>query len=280
VRRRAVLLGEGDLDDLLVAGLGADELLLEALDELAGAELEQVVAALAAGEVVAFAVLALDRALEVDHDEVAVLGRLLDGLQAPELLAQLLDLLVDLLLVDLGLLALDLDLGDVADRGRRAHADLDREGQRLTLGGQVAEVDLGLADGLDPGLVDGLDVPARQRRADGLVEDRLAADALDDDGRRHLALAEARHAQVAAHAAGGLVDAPLDLLRGDLRGDSNPGLGELFDGGLDVRCSGHVASEDSVVTPWPPAASRSPRACSRGSTPVRSATCTAAWRTG
>src|SRR4029079_18159215 len=104
-------------------------------DELAGAELEQVVAALAAGEVVALAVLALDRALEVDDDEVAVLGGLLDGLQAPELLAQLLDLLVDLLLVDLGLLALDLDLGDVADRGRRAHAAIDRECMRVVTRG-------------------------------------------------------------------------------------------------------------------------------------------------
>ena len=73
MRRGGVFLGERDLDDLLVAGLQADELLLEAPDELTGAQLEQMVAALAAGEVVALTALALDGALEVDDDEVAAL---------------------------------------------------------------------------------------------------------------------------------------------------------------------------------------------------------------
>src|SRR4051795_8330337 len=44
-----------------------------------------------------------------------------------------------------GLRAGGLDGGPVAQGGGRAHADLDREGQRLALGRQVAEVDVGIA---------------------------------------------------------------------------------------------------------------------------------------
>ena len=63
--------------------------------------------------------------------------------------------------------------------------------------GQVAEVELRVADGRDAGVVDRLLVPAAERAADGLVEHGLAADALDDDRRRNLALAEARDPHVA-----------------------------------------------------------------------------------
>ena len=45
-----VVVGEGDLDRALLAGAGALELLLEAGDQAAGAELEQVAAGLAALE--------------------------------------------------------------------------------------------------------------------------------------------------------------------------------------------------------------------------------------
>ena len=75
--------------------------------------------------------------------------------------------------------------------------------------GQVAEVDVGVADGVDAGVVDRVDVPAAERAADGLVEDGLAADALDDDRRRDLALAEAGHAQVAPEPARGRLDRAL-----------------------------------------------------------------------
>ena len=55
-----------------------------------------------------------------------------------------------------------------------------------------------------------------ERRAQRLVEDRLAAEAADHDGRRYLALAEAGDAQLAAELAGGLLHAALDLFGGDL----------------------------------------------------------------
>ena len=63
----AVALGEGDLDLRLVAGLHADELLLEAGDEAARAEHQREVLGGAALEG-----LAVDLAVEVDHHLVAV----------------------------------------------------------------------------------------------------------------------------------------------------------------------------------------------------------------
>ena len=151
----AVVLGERRLDDALLAGDGADEALLEAGDEVARAELDELVAALAAGER-----LAADGALEVDRQEVAVLRGALDDVQVGEALAQLLDLVVDGLGVDGRLAAADLDAAVRAELGRRAHADLEGERQRLALVGHVAEVDLRIADGRDAGVVDRLHVPA------------------------------------------------------------------------------------------------------------------------
>ena len=58
--------GKGHVDRALVAGLGADQLILEARDQPARAELDRHVLALAAVER-----LAADLAVEVDDDEVA-----------------------------------------------------------------------------------------------------------------------------------------------------------------------------------------------------------------
>ncbi len=55
-----------------------------------------------------------------------------------------------------------------------------------------------------------------ERVAQRLVEDRLAAQLPDDDRRRHLALAKARDAQLAAELASGLQEAALNLLGGHL----------------------------------------------------------------
>jgi hypothetical protein len=159
--------------------------------------------------------------------------RLLDGLQARGALAQRLDLLVDRLVVGGGLAPADLEALVLAERRGRPHADLDREGQGLARAGEVlAHLQIGVADGRDARRVDGLDVPAPERGAHGLVQDTLAADAADDDRRRHLALAEPRDAQVLAERARGLLDAALDLLGRDLRLDADAGLGKLGDGRL------------------------------------------------
>ena len=147
---------------------------------------------------------------------VAALGGALDGVQGGQPVAQRLDLLVDRRLVDGRLAATDLQALVLAELGLRAHADLDREGQRLALAGQVADVEVGLADRGDAGPVDRVDVPAAQRAAQRLVEHRLAAELADHDGRRNLALAKAGNAQLAAELAGGLLDAALDFVGGHL----------------------------------------------------------------
>ena len=95
----------------------------------------------------------------------------------------------------------DLDALVVAERRGRPHADLDREGERLALRRAGRR---GRACGSPTGWIPAASIASRYQRpicaAHGLVEDGLAADALDDDRRRDLALAEAGHAQVAAHA--------------------------------------------------------------------------------
>ncbi len=62
-----IIVGEGDLHVALVAGLRADQLVLEARDQLARAELDLHVGAGAAVER-----LAVDASGEVHHDQVAV----------------------------------------------------------------------------------------------------------------------------------------------------------------------------------------------------------------
>ena len=183
------------------------------------------------------------RAEIVDHDVIAVLGRALDGLERREAVAQALELLVDRRSSTCGsrrptsrpLYSPSLRL--------RAHADLDRERQRLALGGQLADVELGLADGRDPGRVDRVDVPAAERAAQRLVEHRLAAEPADHDRRRHLALAKAGDPHLAPELAGGLLDAALDLLGGHLGVDAHARLRQLGDACLDRGMGGHAADD-------------------------------------
>ena len=75
----AVLVREGHVHDRVLAGLRAVELLFEAGDELAGAELQHVVVAGAALEG-----LVVELAEEVDVDEVAALGGAVDVFELAE----------------------------------------------------------------------------------------------------------------------------------------------------------------------------------------------------
>ena len=99
-----VVVGEGDLHPALVAGLGAGQLLLEALDQTAAAELQQIVGGGAALER-----LAVEQALEVDQQGVAGRGGALDRLELGEALADPLDLAVDDVVGHLGVGAADLE---------------------------------------------------------------------------------------------------------------------------------------------------------------------------
>ena len=90
-----VLLGELDVDVELLAGLVADDLLLEAGDEGAGAQHQRVVLGLAALESDA-----INEALEVDVNGVTVLGSTLTGQQTAIAVLHALDLGVNISLVN------------------------------------------------------------------------------------------------------------------------------------------------------------------------------------
>ena len=90
-----VLLGELDVDVELLAGLVADDLLLKAGDEGAGAQHQRVVLGLAALESDA-----VHEALEVDVNGVAVLGSTLTGQQTAVAVLHALDLGVNISLVN------------------------------------------------------------------------------------------------------------------------------------------------------------------------------------
>ena len=227
--RSRIVVGERDRDRSLLACARAHQLLLESGHEPARAELHELIAA---GASLKF--LSVDGAHVVDHRVVAVRGGALHRVERRQPVAQPVDLLVDLGILDLRLAAADLESLVLAELGGRADPDLDRERQRLPLLGHVAHVELGLAYRGDPGAVDRVRVPAPERAPDRLVEDRVAAEPADHHRGRNLALAESGYAHLAAELARGLLDAPLDLLGGDFRLDAHARLGQLGDAGLDA----------------------------------------------
>ena len=200
------------------------ELGVELGQQALAAELDDEVARLRALER-----LAVDRAAEVDHDRVAGRRRPVDRGEAGEALAQPVELGRDRLVGDLDLGLADLDPLPVAELGLRTHADLDREVEVLALGRKLADVELRLADRGDAGIEQGALVPLGQRLAERLFDHRLAADPLDHELGRHLALAEARQLHLAGQAPGGPVDPLRKVVRGDRDIDFHPRLGQLRD---------------------------------------------------
>ena len=218
--------------------LAPDQLLLEAGDQPARPELEQLVAAVAA-----FERLAVDAADVVDHHVVAVLGRALHGLERREPVAQAARSRRRSAPRRPGARA-GRPRGPCTRRAWRAgRTPISIENcERLPLGRQLAGTSSsGSPTGAIPALVDRVRVPAPERAPQRLVEDRLAAEPADHDRRRHLALAEAGHAHLAAELARGLLDAALDLLGRDLRLDAHARLGQLGDACLDAGGHGDRA---------------------------------------
>ena len=202
-----VVVREGDLDLDLVAGVGAGQLILEVVDQLARTERQQVVVGLAA-----LKGLAVDEALEVDQHRVALFRGALDRLEAREALADPVDLGGDDLLVDLFVLLADLERLVLAELRHRAHADDEFEAQRLALGLRGGdEVDVGFADRRDAGVEERRFVPLGQRVTDRFGEDGGEAHPLDHQVRRRFAFAEAGEAEFARHRAGGAVGGALDV---------------------------------------------------------------------
>ena len=222
--------GEGEGKCAALPGGRACQFPLEALDQIARPKLHELVAPLAAREWLLGAVLPHERAGVVDHDEVALGGCSRDRLQAPEALAQPVELALDLLLLHCRLGAADLQAPVLPERGAREHADLEGELEALPARGQLAEVDVGIADGHDPGVLEGVHIPVRERVAHRFIEHRLAPHALDHQRRGHLATAKAGELQFAAQLTCLALDAPLELLGRHLDLHAHARFGQLGDG--------------------------------------------------
>ena len=187
-----VVFREGHGDQLLVAGLGADQLVLEARDELLRAEHQRLVGAGAAVEG-----LAVDLADIVDGDAVAVFGLALLRLVGARRFGDALDLLVDLRFRHVEDRPRHRDAGEILDLDRRndligeleleiGAAGEDLLGFLLVLG----HGDLGLHGGLLAAVGDDGAGRVGEDLVDHLGHERLAVDlaqVLD----RHLAGAEA-----------------------------------------------------------------------------------------
>ena len=199
----------GDREGGRPAGAHARQVLLELGHQPAAAQLHQVVAGGGAAHA-----LAPDRAVEVDDQEVAGLGRPLHRRQPRRALAEGLELLVERVLGHLGLGPSDLEAPPLAQRRLRAHLDRGLEGQ-VALVGHPVQVELRVVDRHDTGLGHRLRVPLAQRALEHLLHDRVAADALHDDLGRRLAGPEPGHANVASQLPDRALHAPLHLVAGD-----------------------------------------------------------------
>ena len=228
-----VAAGQGGLEGGLLAGGQAGEGLVEAVDHVAGADL----VADALGRV---DLLLADPRHEVEGDEVALARRAVDADEGAEALAQRVEALVDVGVGDLVVVDLHRQRGVLGQRDLGTHVDLDGELQVAAFRrvGDVGDVDLGTPERTDPRLVGGLAVQAGQGVVDGLLQHGAAADALVDDARRDLALAEAGDRDLRADRLVGGVHVVLELLERDLDGQLDPGRVEVLDVALHAGAPG------------------------------------------
>ncbi len=227
----AVATREGGGERLGLVGLDADQLVVHALEHVAGADLvgdarDRV------------DLLAVDARRQVDRHEVAGPGGAVDAHEAAEALLQLRQVGVDVLVGHLDVVDVHGDAREVRHLDRGADVHLSGEGQLLAvLEGDLGDVDLGLRERLEAGLVDGLAVELRERLVDGLLQDGALADALVDDAGGDLAATETGNLHLLADGLVRRVDARLELLEGDLDGQLDPGRAEVLDGTLHCGCS-------------------------------------------
>ncbi len=219
---RVVVLGEGDVDVLLLADAHAGDLILKAGNKLAGTDLQIKAVALAAVEGHA-----VQEALEVDVGNVA-LGNspVLHGHHAAVAVGHLLDPALHVLISDgdLGLGGLDTLVLAQSDLGVHRHGGLEGE----TLLAHAQQLHLGIAHHLQLLLLDGGGIGVGQGLVHGLfVEDAGAVHVLD-----HLAGgfagAEARHPDAPALLPVGLLNGSLELPGAYLHGESDHALFQFF----------------------------------------------------
>ena len=189
-QRLNVVLGEGDDDVALVAGLHADDLLLKAGHERIGAKLEIIVLGRAAVKL-----LAVDEAGKVDRNVVAHLRLALDIDQAGVALLDVMHLFVDLALVKRFVVLRNLEALVLTELHFRIHADLKGVDQLFVLGDLLAD-QARSADTLKAAVGTACLERVLRQRLDGVgIEHFLAVHALDD-GARSLALAETGHVEM------------------------------------------------------------------------------------
>ena len=208
-----IVLGEGHNDILLVACLKADELILEAGDERAGAERQGIALGLAAVKR-----LAVHKALEVQNDGVAGLGFAVDGLDAGVALLHAGKLCVDLSLGDGDRLLGDLDALVFAEGDLGIELGGDGQHDAAVLGG-LHIGNGGLADSLELLLDNGSLVNVGEDLAHGVFIENLRAVHALDEFARGLALAEAGDHDVLADLGICLVQCGLELVLRDFDGD-------------------------------------------------------------
>ncbi len=116
--RNRVICGEGYPDLTVVAGSGADQLVLEARNRAACAQDDLTILAAGARDL-----LVANLPLGIDEQDVASFGRALDRLRLALLLSDPLDSLVDFLVRDFDSEALDAEIGEARLRDLRQHLD-------------------------------------------------------------------------------------------------------------------------------------------------------------
>ena len=226
-----VVLGEGDVDVLLLTGLHADDLILKAGNEAARADLQLVVLALAALEGNAVV-----KALEVDDGGIALLDLAVDGNEAGLTLGHLVQALLDVVRRDLdlflhsahALVLAQLDLG--IDR------DGCLEGEAVLADLIVHDLDLGVAYHIEAAGADGLCICFGERGIHSVAVEHALAVELFDHFAGRLAGTEAGHADLIAHLEIRLLNGGFKLLGSHFDGDGNLALFELFNR-LDIHVS-------------------------------------------
>src|SRR3569623_1901140 len=208
-----VILREGDVDLLLVAGLHADHLVLETRDQATRADLDRHVGAGATIERHA-----VDLADEVHHDEVAGLGLVgrLGVVPALLLVGELLQLLVDRAVVGRHRQALELQCLDRRSRHVGQDFQLDLHFGILAELVTVIEADRGLDRRADLLVGDQLLDAFLDRAVERILHQRRAVH-LAHQVRRDLAGAEAGHAHLRRDLLQLGIAALVDILGGDLQ---------------------------------------------------------------
>ncbi len=202
------------------------ECLVDALDQLARAELVGDVARVVD-------LFAADRGGEVELHEVAGASRAVDGHQGAEAGAQVLELVLDVIHADDDRLDLELQAVVVRDVELGSGVDLDRD---LEVAAEVVDArPLGDVGSWAPERTHLLGLGGRavegvETLVDRVVQHLGAADALVDDGRRHLALAEAGDVHVFSDVLVRVVDARLELFGRDGDVELHASGAELLDG--------------------------------------------------